>query len=346
MKHTRFAWMAAGGTAAWLATSAASVWFPLTLIEQLFLMSPLMVVPLGLGIMDGAPEIGRIPSWASRGVLIAGAASLAAFGFPRGFVSGALAFGWALVTFAVGFIALRRIVQRGVGSLSHFCFISGCLYLPVAGIGLVMSRLGITALGFEEPIVLLTAVHFHNSGFAAPILVGAAAEKFQSPGSRGALRAIAAGVLATPALIAVGFVFSPALKLIATVWLALSLAGLALLTLAQLDAITPTSARMLVGVSAGSVMAGMVLSCVYAAGEFAAREWISIPTMAVTHGVLNGVGFVLCGLLGWTLASAGETKPDLTIPKNQTRKETQTCASQLLAGRDLSADIWRDGWSN
>lgn len=344
----RFSWLAAVGTALWLVAAAASAvgWLPLALIEELFLLSPLIVVPLALEILHDAPEFGPIPSWLREVALIAGIAALAAFAFPRGIVSGMLAAVWALVTLAVGAIGLSRVARHGAGSLSHLCFVVACLYLPVGGMGLVMSRLGITSLGFEEPIVLLTAVHFHNSGFAAPILAGVAAERFQWTDGRLALRIITAGILATPALIAAGFVYSPLLKLIAVIWLGLSLAGFAAISFMRIKALNPGLSRALITVSAASVIVGMVLSSIYAAGEFAGREWISIPTMAITHGILNGVGFVLCGLLGWTLTKNGRLNRDVEISKNNKRKEQRLCASPLRVVQDSSAVTWRDGWSN
>ncbi len=346
--HGRFPRVAAWGTGLWLAASAASVHglIPLTAIEQLFLLSPFVVVPLGFGFLSDGSEFDAIPPWASWAVLIGGVASLAAFGIPRGLLSGALALPWALVTIGAACLAVRRVFQRGVGSLAQICFAAACFYLPIGGLWFVVSRLGMARMGFEEPIVLLTAVHFHNTGFAATVLVAAAAEKFQGPRERAAMRAIAAGVMATPALIAAGFVFSPHLKLAAALGLAISLIGLSLLTFVRLRSVTPASAGVLLGISAGSVVAGMVLSSIYATGDFAAREWISIPAMAVTHGVLNGVGFVLCGLLGWTLARSGSSEPRDSVRGNKTRKEARLCASRLPVGRDLSAVIWRDGWSN
>ncbi len=50
-----------------------------------------------------------------------------------------------------------------------------------------------------------------------------------------------------------------------------------------------------------SVFCAALPALVYVIGELVGREWISIPTMAVTHGVLNGLGCSLCGLLGWRI---------------------------------------------
>ena len=60
---------------------------------------------------------------------------------------------------------------------------------------------------------------------------------------------------------------------------------------------------MLLGISALSLTAGMTLVAAYAIGEFTQRDWLLIPQMTRFHGTANALGFALCGLLGWTLAS-------------------------------------------
>ena len=57
-------------------------------------------------------------------------------------------------------------------------------------------------------------------------------------------------------------------------------------------------ARFLVLVSAGSLLTAMLLAGVYGIGELAGQGFIAIPRMVVSHGMLNALGFTLCGLLG------------------------------------------------
>jgi len=45
--------------------------------------------------------------------------------------------------------------------------------LAVGGAWLVASRLGMRPMGIQEPIVLLTAVHFHYAGFATATIAAA-----------------------------------------------------------------------------------------------------------------------------------------------------------------------------
>src|ERR1700689_2369591 len=108
--------------------------------------------------------------------------------------------------------------------------IGSFLYLPVGCAWLVASRLGLSPMGFQEPIVLLTAVHFHFAGFAAPLLALAAgvAVKKQTLVLQRAFKVLAAGVLGGPGLLAAGFVIGPHFKLAMALLVACSEVGLSL----------------------------------------------------------------------------------------------------------------------
>ena len=255
-------------------------------IESLLLLAILVVVPLGLS-LGGTPPIVRYlqPAGAALAVL--------SFCLRPGWQAANLASGWLLVTLLVAADA-----RNSLGSMEEICRLAARLYLPVGGFWLVVSRGGIRALGFQEPLVLLTAIHFHYAGFAAASYAGAAAGLV---GKRPLYRWAAAGIVAAPPLVAAGFVFSLWMKVSAAALTAVRLTILSMLVLQSLAGAGRGIARALLAVSAGSVVAGMLLECVYAAGEVADAEWISISQMAVTHGVLNGLGFALCGLLGWSL---------------------------------------------
>jgi YndJ-like protein len=62
-----------------------------------------------------------------------------------------------------------------------------------------------------------------------------------------------------------------------------------------------STAAFFVRASPATILAGMTLACVYAFGKFLGKNWIFIPAMARAHGLLNGIGFVLVGLLGWII---------------------------------------------
>ena len=45
----------------------------------------------------------------------------------------------------------------------------------------------------------------------------------------------------------------------------------------------------------------MIFAAVWAVGEYPLQAFVNIRQMAEFHGVLNAVGFVVCGLIGWWL---------------------------------------------
>lgn len=70
-----------------------------------------------------------------------------------------------------------------------------------------------------------------------------------------------------------------------------------------IPAIAPLSTRLLLFIGALSSCAAMVLACLYAYSLPMKLLIIDIPTMALTHGLLNAFGFVACSLLAWTIVA-------------------------------------------
>ncbi len=60
-------------------------------------------------------------------------------------------------------------------------------------------------------------------------------------------------------------------------------------------------AKALLGASALSVGAPMVLAVFWAAGQHYDVPVLDVPAMARIHGTLNAFGFSLAGLLGWVV---------------------------------------------
>ncbi|NJN44183.1 MAG: YndJ family transporter [Anaerolineae bacterium] len=100
---------------------------------------------------------------------------------------------------------------------------------------LLASRLGANPLGFTEPIILLTAIHFHFAGFAAPIIAGLVGRELAKPKSFGRETSwismgypiVAVIIILGPTLVAVGITFSPIMEAVAGVALAVGYTGLA-----------------------------------------------------------------------------------------------------------------------
>jgi hypothetical protein len=93
--------------------------------------------------------------------------------------------------------------------------------------------------------------------------------------------------------------------------LVLALGGLSVLTLARIVPRLKGVAAILLSISSASILGGMACAAAYAVGEFTGIGTISLGQMARIHGPLNGLGFALAGLLGWTLAPRNLRLPAL-----------------------------------
>jgi hypothetical protein len=283
-------------------------WARLNTIELLFLLGPLVVVPLGLELcvrFTHEKEMGLPIRVARKLQLPAVLCAIASFWLPQGIVATILALPWLVFGCFVGLEGLMAFIHGEFRKLKTACLIVSFLYLPIGCAWLVASRLGLSPMGFQEPIVLLTAVHFHFAGFVAPLLalaVGSAVEK-KSAALQGIFKVVAAGVLAGPGLLAVGFVTGPRLKLAMALLVACSEVGLSLFFLVAVRAMRPRLAQMFVTISATSILFAMVLACVWAIGEFPLQPFVNLDEMARFHGAANAFGFVLCGLVGWTFSA-------------------------------------------
>jgi hypothetical protein len=336
------------------ATTGAAVWAGMAVlarvgmmkigaIELLFSFAPLVVVPLGM-------ELGRVMDGSSgclegaRRIQPLGAAmAVVALCMPPGRTAAMVALGWLVVCGLMagdGVIQMLSLGWRDAGRSARATLTSRAkltfraalavakIDLAVGGAWLVASRLGMRPMGIQEPIGLLTAVHFHYAGFATAMIAAATlqfagrqrrivppVEKREGWGSQGPatqewgsrwLWVVVLTVVGMPFVVAVGFVVSPALKMGAGVVFAVSVAALAVFLRGCGKQASDATARVLLQVAAGAVFAGMVLAGAYAVADFVGSEALTIPQMARTHGLLNGFGFCLLGLLGWLIETRGQ----------------------------------------
>ncbi len=296
----RAAWLrgAAVGALAWVIGLVVlrPGWAP-----ALLLFGTLVVVPLGLALLDDAadllPRRGRAYPWV-WGLSASAVLLLVSFAYAPGPRAGALALPWLLGTALVALLGLRRLLVRGCRSAADVSTSAGLVFLTVGGGWTLASRWGLEPMGFREPIVLLTGVHFHYAAFALPILTGLAAAAL---GHRLARLAVV-GVLIGVPLVAVGITAgrsAPVVELSAACFLA-AVCLLVVSLQGQLAARAAGRAeRLLFALSGVALLAGMSLAAVYAVSTFCAAYWLTIPQMIPWHGTLNALGFALPGLLAW-----------------------------------------------
>jgi hypothetical protein len=296
-----FAAKAGAGVWSLLAVLSFFPTFRLGTIEILLLFAVWVIVPLGISLLDSERPNRWAPHWAQlMGTALSCAAIFTTFSFflNRGIFSARLAAAWLVVCAAITANGTYQFFARQK-SFEQFCFSVGQGYLLVAGLWLVASRAGLHPVGFEEPIVLLTAMHFHFAGFASAIVAGLTIRQFRGQRGERLVRAAALAVVVGPGLLGLAFLAGPKVKLIGALLVAAGQIGLAV-AMARLALQTHQSAgRWLLLVAAGSVAAGMLFAAVWAIGEYPLQPFVDIRKMAQIHGVLNALGFAGCGLLSW-----------------------------------------------
>jgi hypothetical protein len=272
-------------------------------VGHVFLLLPLVVAPVAVGLLDSLRGRSRPGDWA-RAIQPVGALSLLlSWTLP----SGPLAAGLTLPWVGFGLLLLGAAVRPrspGQPRVATASFAALHLFLLVGGGWLLMARLGVAPPGLPAPKVLLAAVHFHATGFALQLLFAASARILPRGSRRARLHRIAAlGAIAGLVGIAAGNLAAiPALRLAAVFLVAGSSLALAATIGLAAAAVRHAGARLLLRVSALSCVAGMVLAGIYGVGEYHGVSAIGIAAMAVAHGGLHALGFVLCGLLGLRIA--------------------------------------------
>ena len=294
---------AAGGVIIWLVTLllTTSDSAPTELIHKILFFAVLVIVPLGLSVVDGQirTSLYRLVVLAQP---VAALLTIVSFFFDKGALSAALASAWLILNIFVALYGAARLLSRKIHHLAELSIDAGLLYLPVAGMWLVIYRLGIQPFGYGEIIILLTAVHFQFAGFATPIIAGMSGRVLSSPNyPRKVFAAVVFAVVAAMPLVAAGITFSPWIGFIGALLLTVGLLLLAGLTIGWVGpAIAPARWRILLWIGALSSCAAMVLACLYAYSLATHTLILTIPHMAMTHGLLNAFGFVTCNLFVWS----------------------------------------------
>jgi YndJ-like protein len=296
-------WSALAGAALWasLCFAARRAHLPFGPIELMLILALLVMVPLGLALLNRQSPAGETATLLPIVFQpIAAAFGVISFFLAPGRLAASFTLPWLALAALVALPGWRHLFSRT--SLPKAAFQFARLNLMIAGAWLFASRAGWRPLGTQEPIVLLTAVHFHFTGFATAILAGTVLRSHELTPQRSRwLPASVATIIFAPYLIAAGFVLSPLLKVVGVAALSLALSIFAGVQFTDARSFLSLTARRFTRISSTFIFLGMALALTYSVGEFLQRDWLTIPRMASTHGLLNGAGFVLTGLLGWLI---------------------------------------------
>ena len=291
-------------------------------VHILLVVAVLVIAPLALALAASPGPDGEHPLVHRAAIVVlpfAGVAATASFLFPAGRTAALVAAPWALFALLAAAFGLVRFYRRKGARfrLGDLCIDVGLVYLPVGARWLLLSRAGIEPPRVPEPIVVLTAVHFHYTFFTATLLTGLLGKRIAAAGSVLARRVFtlaALGVLAGPALVATGINTAvPLVEVAGAVLLAVSLATSAVLTVAVAARRTVGArAEWLLSIGSLAVGGGMVAAIVFGVGKYCSIPTLEIPEMIRLHGLANALYAVSC-LLGWHAArsvapaSAGPT---------------------------------------
>ena len=292
---------AAAGVIVWLITLllTTSDSEQAELVHKVVFWAVLVIVPLGLSVVADGSSLYKLVVFAQP---VAALITISSFFVQKGVLSAALASAWLILNILIALLGLVRLTTRGFQRIEELSVDAGLLYLPVAGGWLVIYRLGVQPFDFGEMIVLLTAVHFHFAGFATPIIAGMSGRvlaRRDYPRTVFAFSVVA--LVAAMPLVAAGLTFSPWIGFAGALLLTLGLVMLAVLTFGWVaPSITSALSRVLLSIGAIASCAAMVLACLYAYSLATHTLIITIPGMAMTHGLLNAFGFVTCSLLAWS----------------------------------------------
>lgn len=304
-RHNRIAKRsAAGGAVVWLITLllTTSDSEQTELVHKVVFWAVLVIVPLGLSLFRPDDRRGlalyRLVVFAQP---VAALLTVASFFFEKGVLSAALASSWLVLNLLIALLGLLRLTSRGFHRVEELSIVAGLLYLPVAGAWLVVYRLGVQPFGYGEMIILLTAVHFHFAGFATPLIAGMSGRVLAGRDHpRRVFTAVVLAIVAAMPLVAAGITFSPWIGFVGALLLTTGLVLLAVLTVGWVRQAISTRWRVLLLIGAIASCAAMVLACLYAYSLATHTLILTIPTMALTHGLLNAFGFVTCSLVAWS----------------------------------------------
>jgi len=259
----------------------------------------LVVVPLGLSLV--APDDSALYRLVVFVQPVAALLTIASFFFEKGVLSAALASAWLVLNVLIALIGFLRLTSRRFHRIEELSIVAGLLYLPVAGAWLVVYRLGVQPFGYGEMIILLTVVHFHFAGFATPLIAGMSGRVLAHRNyPRRVFMVVVLAIVSAMPLVAAGITFSPWIGFVGALLLTTGLVLLAVLTIGWVRPAMSTRWGVLLLIGAIASCVAMVLACLYAYSLATHTLILTIPTMALTHGLLNAFGFVTCSLVAWS----------------------------------------------
>jgi YndJ-like protein len=278
------------------------------LLEGLWLLGPLVVVPLATGLLHAPPGADDVLLLMRRLTLPAALLVVLSILADPGVVSALLVLPWVAVGGIGLWVAVRWVAVVPATRAKVLVPVCGLAFLAIGAATLVAWRAQLQPLGVSDTSVALATVHFTFAGFGTAVV----ADRTRAAATRKRSRSVggAAGIATVASMLVLGVGFlthGPLIDAIGTVALSLSLIVVATVMLigAMHRDRRPGSTALLV-VSGGSLVFALVLAVQFAIGQWNDDYTLTVTRMLELHGTVGGLGFVVGGLLGWTLADLPE----------------------------------------
>jgi hypothetical protein len=278
------------------------------LLEGLFLLGPLVVVPIGTSLLRPPDVVAGGMTLLDRFTVPAALLVVVSILLDPGLLSVVFSLPWLVVGGIAVWVGVMWVVDAPSLRSKVIVPSAGLAFLGIGAFLLLAWRGQFHPFGGTDMTVALSTVHFTFVGFGAAVV----ADRTRAAAIRIRSRSVAGGAaLATVAsmvVLGVGFLTSGTLfDVIGTVALSLSL--LVVATVMLMGAMhrdrAPGSTALLV-VSGGSLVFALVLAVQFAIGQWNDDYTLSLTRMLELHGTVGGLGFVVGGLLGWTLVDLPE----------------------------------------
>lgn len=291
--------------------------YGLSSLDLILLLAVLVVAPLALVLVALPTRLDSQPLLYRLAVALQPPAALLVLGslhLGAGPTAMLLSVPWFLFTLVIAAHGVVRLVSLWP-LVEESAMNFGLVYLGVGGVWFLASRCAVPLAGFQEPLVTLTAIHFHFISLGALILTGMVGRSL----ARGTItwrlyRLAAAGMIVSPFLVALGITFALVIEAIATALISLSLAALAIITLRSIVPCTAARQSLLLAISSVSIIFTMIFATAYAFGRLTGAWEVTVPAMIQVHGWVNALGFVLPGLLAWALETPPGRVPAVGVP--------------------------------
>jgi hypothetical protein len=301
-------------------------------IVALFLLAPLMIVPLGYGLLEVARPGSRPPRLAFRVLPVASGLLIVAFLPPAGLAAGVLALPWLMVTGLIALAAVLRLLRdpdRFRPGIRHATD-AAVVFLAVGSTFALIDRLDVRPFDFPATVILLTAVHFHFAGFVLPLVGALAYERRHGRLLELAIGAVVIGIPVT----ALGFFGIPIANWIGAMLTAVGGFGIGIATLRVARTMARRSSVVLAAVAGASLSVSMPMAVIYTTGVLVGTTWLDLSTMAAIHGTLNALGFAVPATVAWMLdrrARVAADSPNGARPVRDLRRPGLGAAAIIAA---------------